>query len=261
MTLIKHELKKNRISTLIWTATLSVMLAICIFIYPEMKGEMEELNDVFASMGSFTQAFGMDQISFGTLLGYYATECGNVLGLGGAIFAALTAVAILAREEKNRTAEFLLTHPICRFQVVTDKLIAVLVQITAMNVIVYAFSVLSVVMIGETVPWKEATLLHLAYLLLQYEIAAICFGLSAFLHRGSLGVGIGIAVTLYFLSLVANITESAEFLNYITPFGYANGADIVSDAKLDGVRILIGMVYASMGIVVAYWKYSKKDIA
>lgn len=30
------------------------------------------------------------------------------------------------------------------------------------------------------------------------------------------------------LNLIANITDSADFLRYITPFGYAEGADIVT---------------------------------
>ena len=34
----------------------------------------------------------MDRLNFGTLDGYYAIECGNILGLGGAFFAALSAV-------------------------------------------------------------------------------------------------------------------------------------------------------------------------
>ncbi|MER2128192.1 ABC transporter permease subunit [Solibacillus sp.] len=37
-----------------------------------------------------------------------------MLGLGGGFFAALLGISALADEEKNRTAEFLLTHPISR---------------------------------------------------------------------------------------------------------------------------------------------------
>ena len=128
-------------------------------------------------------------------------------------------------------------------------------------VIVFVVVTAGMVAIGETIPWGEMLLLHAAYLLLQIELAGICFGLSAFLRRGSVGAGLGVAVTMYFLNLIANITESAEFLKYITPFGYANGTDIVTEVTLDGILILIGMVYAIVGIVVAYWKYTKKDIA
>ena len=136
-----------------------------------------------------------------------------------------------------------------------------MLQIVVLNVIVFVVVTAGMVAIGETIPWGEMLLLHAAYLLLQIELAGICFGLSAFLRRGSVGAGLGVAVTMYFLNLIANITESAEFLKYITPFGYANGTDIVTEVTLDGILILIGMVYAIVGIVVAYWKYTKKDIA
>lgn len=261
MTIIRHELKQSRMSLLVWTVSIGLLMAICIFMFPEMKGEMNEVSDMFSSMGSFTEAFGMDKVSFGTLLGFYAVECGNVLGLGGAFFAALCAVSILAKEEKEHTAEFLLTHPVSRVRVITDKLIATLLQIVILNAVVYAISVVSIAAIGETIPWKEISLLHLAYFLLQLEIAGICFGISAFIRRGSIGIGLGVAIMMYFLNLVANIADSAKFLNYITPFGYADGADIVANVSLDTGLILLGMVYMVIGIVLAYVRYTKKDIA
>ena len=175
-------------------------------------------------------------------------------------YAALCAVGILSKEEKERTAEFLLTHPVSRVKIVTEKLIAVLIQITALNLIIYAISVGSMVIIGEEIPWKEINLLHLAYYLLQIELAGICFGISAFLRKGSTGVGLGIAVMMYFMNLVANIAEVAEFLKYITPFGYCEGADIVSNGDLDGTLIAIGLIFGTVGIVAAYWKYTRKDI-
>ena len=260
MTLVKHELRQGKTSFLIWTASIGFLLVICIFLFPEMKGQMDNVNDMFASMGSFTAAFGMDRLNFGTLAGFYAVECGNVLGLGGAFYAALCAVGILSKEEKDKTAEFLLTHPISRKRIVTEKLIAVLIQITSMNLLIYAFAVGSIAAIGETIPWKEISLLHLAYYLLQLELAGICFGISAFLRKGSAGGGLGIATMMYFLNLIANIAEVAEFLKYITPFGYCEGADIVSSGSLDSVRVVIGAVMGIGGIVIAYLKFTRKNI-
>lgn len=260
MTIIRHELRQGRISFLIWTAAIGFLLAVCIFLFPEMKGEMNGMNDLFSSMGSFTEAFGMDKVSFGTLTGFYAVECGNILGLGGAFFASLCAVSILAKEEKEHTAEFLLTHPVKRIHIVTEKLIAVLLQLLLLNILVYALAAVSIALIGEALPWKELTLLHLAYFLLQTELAGICFGISAFLRRGSIGIGLGIAAMMYFLNLIANISEQAEFLKYITPFGYADGADIVSELCLDGKLVLIGMLFAAAGIVLGYIKYCSKDV-
>ena len=221
---------------------------------------MDSVNDVFASMGSFTEAFGMDRLNFGTLIGFYAVECGNVLGLGGAFYAALCAVGILSKEEKDKTAEFLLTHPVSRKRIITEKLIAVLIQITAMNIVIYALSIGSIAAVGEDIPWKEISLMHIAYYLLQIELAGICFGISAFLRKGSAGIGLGIAAMMYFLNLIANIADVAEFLKYITPFGYCEGADIVSNGRLDGVMVAVGAVIGIGGIMIAYLKYTKKDI-
>lgn len=260
MTIIKHELRQGRTSSLIWTASIGFLLAVCIFLFPEMKGEMEGVSDIFGSMGSFTAAFGMDQLNFGTLIGFYTVECGNILGLGGAFFASLCAVNALSKEEKERTAEFLLTHPVSRVRIITEKLIAVFIQITTMNLIIYTLSVVSVTMIGEDVPWKELNLLHLAYYILQLELAGICFGISAFMRKGSIGVGLGIAAMMYFLNLIANITEAAEFLKYITPFGYCEGADLVANGSLDESMLLIGTTICIAGILTAYLKYSGKDI-
>ena len=260
MTLVKHELKQSKLSFLIWTLSIGFMIALCVFLYPEMSSQMEDVTDIFASMGSFTAAFGMDRLNFGTLIGFYAVECGNILGLGGAFYAAFCAVAVLSKEEKEKTAEFLLTHPVSRKRIVTEKLISVIILITAMNIIVYALAVGSFAAIDETVPMKEMNLLHIAYYLMQIEIAGICFCISAFVRKGSIGIGLGMATILYFLNLVANITESAEFLKYITPFGYCEAADIIADGSLDMTLIAIGMAVTLCGIARAYIKYTKKDI-
>ena len=79
MTLVKHELKQGKMSLIVWASSIIFLMVICVLLFPEMKGEMDTVGDMFASMGSFTQAFGMDRISFGSLLGFYAVECGNIL--------------------------------------------------------------------------------------------------------------------------------------------------------------------------------------
>lgn len=260
MTIVKHELKQGSMSFLIWTSSIGFLLAVCVFLFPEMKGEMEEVSNVFASMGAFTDAFGMDQLDFGTLVGFYAIECGNVLGLGGAFYASLCAAGILSKEEKDKTGEFLLTHPVSRTHILTEKLIAVILQITWMNVLIYGIAIGSMVFIGEDVPWKEVNLMHIAYYLMQLELAGICFGVSAFLRKGSLGTGLGLATIMYFLNLIANMAEAAKPLKYITAFGYCDGGEIVNSGSLDGTLIGIGMAIGLAGIVIGYVQYCKKDI-
>ncbi len=260
MTVFLHELRINRLALTVWTGVISFMLGICVIIYPEMASQMTEMTDMFSEMGAFTAAFGMDKINFGEFTGYFVVECGNTLGLGGAIFAAILGVSALAKEERDKTAEFLLAHPVTRRRVISEKLLAVGAQIMIMNVTVMAVTLLAMVAIGEFVAFGTFVLMFLAYTLMQLEIAAITFGISAFVKRGALGIGIGVAFLSYFLNILSNITEAAEALKFITPFGYTDGGSIIADNTLAFKYVATGAVIAAAGIFLAYYKYEKKDI-
>lgn len=260
MTILRHELRQGWKGLAIWTGCIGFFVVICVLMYPQMEQQMSEVNAMFASMGAFTAAFGMDRLNFGTLTGFYAVECGNILGIGGALYAAMTGAGILSKEEQTGTAEFLLTHPVTRCDVTAGKLAALMLQILILNVLVYGMAIACVTAIGDAIPWKELTLLHLAYLLVQVELGGICFGISAFCRRGSLGVGMGLAIGMYFVNILANITEEAEFLKYITPYGYAEGADILAEGELNAVYVLVGMALCAAGILTAFWQYRRKDI-
>ncbi len=261
MTIYIKELKQSFKSLCIWTASIAFMMLVCVLLFPEMKGEMDSVSSIFANMGGFTAAFGMDKLSFGQLMGFYGIECGNVLGIGGGFFAALAGISVLANEEKERTAEFLLTHPISRVSIIAQKLLSVLTQVVVLNIVVVAVSLISAAVIDESFEMKEFILLHVAYLIMQLEISCICFGISAFIRRGSIGIGLGLALAFYFMNLVCNMTEQAEFLRYITPYAYSEASNIISEGKLDTVLIVIGIIIAVIGAAVGFVKYTKKDIA
>ncbi len=260
MTLIKHELRQGKITLLIWSSVIAFMLAACILIYPEIGTQMSDVSSMFSEMGSFSAAFGMDKLNFGEFMGFFGVECGNVLGLGGAFFAALLGISILAKEEKEQTAEFLLTHPISRRKVLTRKLASVILQIIILNVIVMIVTIFSIYAIGEEPEVRPLSLLFIAYFILQIEIASVCFGISAFLSRSGLGIGLGIAALLYFLNIIANLTEDARFLKYITPFGYTESSDIIADKCLNTGYLFTGLLFTVLGISAGYYWYCKKDI-
>ena len=261
MTILKAELRRGAKALILWTAVIGFLLGICILIYPEMESQMNEISGMFSEMGSFSAAFGLDRVNFGEFMGFFAVECGNVLGLGGALFGALLGIGALAGEEKEGTAEFLLTHPVSRRSVLLQKLGAVLLQILILNGAVLGISLVSALLVGEAPEGKTFVLLFLAYLILQMEIASICFGISAFLSRGGQGLGLGIAALAYFLNIIANLTEDAGFLKYITPFGYAEGADIVAEGSLNSGYLAAGIALALLGIGAAFVWYQRKDIA
>ena len=260
MTVLKQELRSQKWIIIIWSVAIAGLMAASIMMYPEMKSQMDSVSDMFANMGGFTAAFGMDKIDFGTLLGYYMVECGNMIGIGGGLFAAIVGVSALMKEEKERTAEFLFTHPLSRARVITEKLISTVLIVLLLNLFVFVVATLSVMAIGESVPWKEILIYHAANLLMGIEIACICFGISAFIVKGGMGLGIGVAALMYFLNIMANLAKSAEGLKYVTPYGYTDGSYIIEHGSLNGAYVAVGMSFAVIGVVAAYIKYLKKDI-
>ena len=260
MTLFFHELKRDRVRLIVWTAAIAFMLCTSIFIYPQMTSQMNEMGDMFSEMGGFSAAFNMDKVNFGEYSGYFAVECGNVMGLGGAFFAALLGIGALAKEERDRTAEFLLTHPVSRTYVVAQKLAAVIAQILILNIVVSLLAILASLAIGQKPDAKLFGLVFLGYFMMQVEIACVMFGLSAFIRGGGIGIGLGAAFVLYFMNILANLTDDAEFSRYITPFSYADGTLIAANGAIEVKYLIPGIAFTLIGIAAAFIKYNRKDI-
>ncbi len=261
MTLFVHEIKRNKLSLIIWSSALALLLGVTVLLYPEMSKQMGELGDMFESMGSLSDALGMDQMYFGEFMNYFSVEVGESLGLGASFFAAIIGVAALCKEEKDKTAEFLLTHPISRAKIITEKLLSVLFQLLVLNASVIAVTSVAALAIDAEIKWGKFILLFLANLIMQIEIASICFCISAFLRGNGIGIALGVSALFYFLNIISNITDKADFLKYITPYGYTNGSFIVSNGKLEIKYLVVGLLITAISIILAYLKYTKKDIS
>ena len=261
MTLFLHEIKRNKLSLIIWSAALAWMLGICVIIYPEMQTQMGDIGAMFSDMGAFSDAFGMDMLNFGEFMGYFGVEIGNTLGLGGALLAGIVGISALSKEERDGTAELLLTMPVSRTRIVAEKLLFSAFHIVVVNLACVIVSVVGILAINVEADAGKIALIFLANLIMQLEIMAITFGISAFVKKGAMGIGIGISFGLYFLNILANLADEIEFVGKITPFGYANSGYIIEHGKIEILPLIIGILLATLGIAVAFEKYTKKDIA
>ena len=259
-TLFLHEIKRNKISLIVWSYALAFMLGVCVFIYPEMQSQMGDLSTMFSDMGAFTEAFGMDTLNFGEFMGYFGVEIGNTLGLGGALMAGIIGISALSKEERDGTSEILLTLPVSRVQVVLEKLLFCIFHIFAVNAAAVIFSTIGIAAIDVEADAGKIALIFLSNFLMQLEIMAITFGISACLDKNSIGIGIGISFGLYFLNILANLEDSLEFIGKITPFGYASSAYIIEHGKIDVWPLVIGIVLMGLGVALAFARYTKKDI-
>lgn len=261
LTIFIHEMKQGTRMLAIWSLAVGLFVMLCMIVFPDMETQSAGIDEMFAEMGGFTSAFGMDKLSITDPLGFYGVEGGAILGLGGAFFAALVGSRMLSKEEAEHTAEFLLTQPISRASVITGKLLALFAQVLIFNLVCLAFGVASFALIGEAIEGEGFWWLHLAQFAMHLEIAAICFAASSLLKRGSVGFGLGLAALLYFANIFANLSEDWDFIRYITPYGYADAANVLPDAAINGELFACGMAYLIIGVIVAYVIYLRKDIA
>jgi len=260
MTIFQKELRTGAVSFLVWSAIVGGLMAVCVGLYPSMAGSMEDMSALFAGMGDFSAAFGLDKLQFGSVMGFYGTECGNILGLGGAFYAAPTAMGLLAGEEGGHTAEFLLTHPVSRLRVGAEKLAALAVLVAGLNLVCFACGAGGILAIGEDADWGSLLRYHGALLLMQLEIGGLCFGLSALLRRGGLGLAMGLAALLYFAGILANLDSALDWLRFVTPYYYADAARVFAGETLTA-PVLAGCGLGALGAGFGLWHYRRKDIA
>ena len=211
-------------------------------------GKAEKLSDKIFKM------------SLATLTGFYATEVAMMHGLGGAMFAAILGTGMLSKEEAGHTSEFLNTFPIGRTRIVVEKYVALISNILLFNLVCTAMYVMGFVMVGEELMGKEMALYHLAQLLMQAEVATVCFMISAFSKKNLMGAGLGIAILMFAADMMCRIIPAIENVKYVTPFYYSNGADIFTSGKIDCVMPGIGIGIIVMAFVAAYVRYERKDL-
>jgi len=260
MTIFIHELKQNRKTFFIWAFIVAGMNFIFLLIYPQMVGEIEGMQDMYSNLGSFSAAFGMDKINFAAPMGYYGLYDGVMLAIGGGMFAAVIGGNILCKEEGSHTAEFLFTTPLSRENIAMQKLLAAAILVVMFNIICMLAGISGIYIIGEEIEWSIFLLFHLAQVCMHIEVCTISYCMSAHLRRPSMGMAIGISLLFYFLQMMANISEKVEWVKYITPYYYADAANILPRESIEWQLLLLGMVYACIAAAIGLRKIGVKDL-
>lgn len=259
--IIKHELKAYIKTFVIWTLTIGIMDFCFMLMYPSLQKSMTEAMDAYANMGVLTTAFGMDRLSMATPLGFYGIEVGSILSLGGSLFAAIIGTGVLSKEEGGHTAEFLYTLPYNRVNIILQKVLALFLIILAFDVINIIFGLLSFPLINAEFEMKKILVYHLSQFLMHFEIAAICFLFSAFNKKVSFGIGLGVTMLLYFLDMMSRVLEQLKFAKYITPYYYANAADVMNHGTIEQPLLWIGLSITFGCLLSGMFYYNRRDLS
>lgn len=262
------ELKRYRNSFIGWSISIIVFIFAGMAFYPlMMQGDMLKQITAFLEnpfMKNMMTAFGASIDMWTNVLGYYSTRNAMLIMLFGCFFSILLAGKILAREEQEKTAEFLLSKPVTRFEVVRGKLAVYLTYLILLNIIILIFGFLSLeIFKGESQYSLKAFVIHWFYaLLLMLTFGAIGLFLSLLIKRGRpiINLSIGIIVGAYFIDILSRVTPSADKFGYLSPFKFVDGGVMSPDYTLVGWRVIYFLGVSLIFIALTFVLYKKKDI-
>ncbi len=257
---LKRELIINFKNLMIWSLSVGAMGLACILLYQSMEGDMKEMADAFSNMGAFSDAFGMSTLSIATLKGYFATEIGAVHGLGSGMFAAILAISIISKEEEGHSGEFLFSLPLSRTEILAAKALCIAIMLVAFTLICTAFYALGFKLLDEAIPEEFYTFM-LRQLLMNAEIAGICFGLSSLAGKNRIGLGLGMALMFYAYDVMGRVIPDMKDYLFVGPYSFANASEIFIGEDTPVKAIALAVVVLVLGVSYGFWNYNRRDLA
>ncbi len=260
------ELKRYRNSFIGWSISIIVFIFLGMAFYPLLMQE-DMLKQITAFlenpfMKNMMTAFGASIDIWTNVLGFYSTRNAMFIMLIGSFFSILLSGKILAKEEREKTAEFLLTKPVTRLEVGLSKLAVYLTYLLLLNVVILAIGFLSLeIFKGDSRYNLLAFFIHWFYsFLLMLIFGAIGLFLSLLIKRGRsiTNLSIGIIVGAYFIDILSRVTPSADKFGYLSPFKFVDSGVLQPDYALVGWRAMYFLGISLVLIALTFILYKKK---
>ncbi len=262
------ELKHHRTSFITWCLSFIVLILVDMVFYPILMKDdmMKQMSLVLENpfMKGLMSAFGVSLDVITNVLGYYAARNTMYILLLGSFFSIFLAGKILSQEEHEKTAEFLLTKPVSRSEVVWSKLAAFFSLLLALNIVILITGFISIELFkGDSEYSLAAFLIHTFYcFLLMLTFGAVGLFLSLWIKRGrpTTNISIGIIIGGFFIDAVSKITPSLDKIGYVSPFKFVDSSVLSPDYGLMWWRLLYFLGISFLLFTLTFISYKKKDI-
>lgn len=269
MNIFKFEFKRLLKSCIIWSLVCGMMVILFMGLFPSMAdmGMKELVNDKMSAMSlDMLKAFNIDAgLDFSDIFNYLGYVI-QYIAMASAVYGAILGVNSLIKEESQGTIEFLYSKPIKRNEIVTAKLLSII-----LIYFLYIFIIGTITMLVSI--WVKPDNVDLIDLLMNIKIIYIgmfILGLvfmsigiliSALVKsdKGSIPISIGIFFVSYLLGIVGKLKEDFEFLKYFSPFDYYAPGELLKDG-FDMKFVIIGLCIIIVSIVSTYLVYERKDM-
>lgn len=198
--------------------------------------------------------------SISTLEGFYSFVFSFVL-LCGAIQAMNLGTAIVSKEVRDKTADFLMTKPVSRLRILTSKLLAAVTALIITNIIYLGLTILAAVAVVNVFNLKIFFMISVTMFFVQLIFLALGIMISIFAGkiRSVISVSLSTVFGFYILGSLGSFLGE-ERVRYISPFRYFDPAYIIQHAAYERSYVIVGIVVIIVAIAGSYLVYIKKDV-
>jgi ABC-2 type transport system permease protein len=261
MNIFLHELKAYRKSVIIWACSMAALAAMFILIFSSAAGEMESFKKILNNMPeAMRKALSIYVGGITKLEGFYSVVFVYVV-LCGAIQAMNLGISIVSKEIRDKTADFLLTKPVKRENILTCKLLAAFTSLLITNVIYLVITVLMTLTVNSKFSMKSFLMISYTLFFIQLMFLALGVVVSIILGKVKAVTSISLSTVFGFFiisSLGSVIGDKA--IRYISPFKYFDAVYIIKNSAYETRFIIIEIMFLISAIAASYIIYVKKDI-
>jgi len=261
MNIFWHELRAYRKSIMIWAGAMTLLAVAYIFLFQGLGRDIEDFKAFLSNMPDvMIKSFNILIESISTLEGFYSFVFSFVL-LCGAIQAMNLGTAIVSKEVRDKTADFLLTKPVSRIGIILSKLLAAFVVLVMTNIIYLGLTTFAAVAVVSRFNLKVFFLISLTLFFVQLLFLAlgILIAVIAGKIKSVISVSLSTVFGLYVLGSLGSILGE-ENVRYFSPFRYFDPVYIIDHATYETSFVVTGMVLIIAAIGVSCLVYAKKDI-
>lgn len=263
MNVFFRELKAHRKSLIIWGVCIIIGVYMGMVKYQSYQSAGQSMTELLKDMpNSLKAVLGFGSMDVSKVSGYYGVLYVYLL-MTTAIHAVMLGAGIIAKEENEKTTEFLMVKPVSRMTVVTAKLLAALVNVAVVNICTLLSSI---GIVGGYSKDEDVTGL-IVKLMVGMFIAQLVFmcmgaGLAGILRnpKAAASLGAGIVVITYILSIITGLNDKAGFLKYFSPFKYFEAEAVILGNGFNAVFIVLSAVIIAVFTVLTYICYNRRDL-
>lgn len=257
-----HEMRTYRKSIIIWSVCIVVYMVLSANKLNALDSTGQDVNKLMEGMPRAIKAIMGGDLDISTSAGYYGV-CFVYLILMGAIHAALLGANIIAKEEQEKTVEFLMVKPVTRASILCSKLAATLTNILIFNLVSFGVGIWFFKNFeSKTFDTGDLIMIHFGLFLTQLIFMAIGNAIAAINQKSRTAgsISIGILLATYFLSILVALSDKIDFLKYLTPFKYFEVAPIIHGDSWGIQYYVISLIIIVGCIVSTFIFYKKRDL-